>query len=504
MIKNKGEEVLTSVKIEVYLNNTLIQTINESSISLNKNESATINLDGVTAINGSNDYKVVLPLPNEGADENTSDNELEVQNSFAEGVLHNFYIDEDSKDPNLNWTIEESGVEVIFLSDVTPTVNSGKEEYAFCLAEGCYDIEVTEALTSGSCTVDPWSSSTVYTGGEIVSYGGRKYEAKWWTQNNQPDINNHWQDLGECISGSPTDVFGFKNAETSTTYFEVEAQNFNNPYTNDFCNGSSSYSFDFSAGGTSVANCTDAVYTATESNRNGTSFSWDFGAGATPATATGIGPHTVSYATTGQKTVSLDVDGTIEEKVNYIEVLQNTSIDATVDMTLTSGDNPSCDANETHEFTATGSNEGDNATYEWYVGTNVGQSGTSATFNWQSFSDGDEVRVVMTSSDPYVAQQEVTSSSIILVLDICTSVDETLAAQTNIYPNPVTNQLTIDYQGTESIQWEIMDINGKVISSGNLGSNENRVLDLSTYAKGSYLVRYTSGERSNIIHLVKK
>ena len=110
----------------------------------------------------------------------------------------------------------------------------------------------------------------------------------------------------------------------------------------------------------------------------------------------------------------------------------------------------------------------------------------------------------MTSSDPCVAQQEVTSSSIILVLDICTSVDEKLASQTNIYPNPVNNQLTINYSGTERIQWEIMDINGKVISSGNLGMNEKRVLDLSTYAKGSYLVRYTSGDSSNIVHLIKK
>lgn len=37
----------------------------------------------------------------------------------------------------------------------------------------------------------------------------------------------------------------------------------------------------------------------------GASYNWNFGSGATPATATTLGPHTVQYATTGAKTVSL-------------------------------------------------------------------------------------------------------------------------------------------------------------------------------------------------------
>ncbi len=55
------------------------------------------------------------------------------------------------------------------------------------------------------------------------------------------------------------------------------------------------------------------------------SYSWDFGAGADPATATGIGPHTVTYNTAGSKTVSLtathSTDGDLERiKENYITV----------------------------------------------------------------------------------------------------------------------------------------------------------------------------------------
>ncbi len=40
----------------------------------------------------------------------------------------------------------------------------------------------------------------------------------------------------------------------------------------------------------------------------GFSYSWDFGTGASPATATGIGPHGVTYSTDGTKTVILSVE----------------------------------------------------------------------------------------------------------------------------------------------------------------------------------------------------
>lgn len=57
-------------------------------------------------------------------------------------------------------------------------------------------------------------------------------------------------------------------------------------------------------------------------------YSWNFGAGASPTTATGEGPHTISYTTGGQKTVSLTVtnsNGThTETKTNYITIASPT------------------------------------------------------------------------------------------------------------------------------------------------------------------------------------
>ncbi len=59
---------------------------------------------------------------------------------------------------------------------------------------------------------------------------------------------------------------------------------------------------------------------------NISSYEWNFGSGASPATATGKGPHNVKYTTTGDKTVSLKVTGSggsdTKEKKNIIKVTQ--------------------------------------------------------------------------------------------------------------------------------------------------------------------------------------
>ncbi|WP_460542613.1 glycosyl hydrolase family 18 protein [Glycomyces halotolerans] len=51
-----------------------------------------------------------------------------------------------------------------------------------------------------------WDSSTAYTGGDTVSYGGDEWRAKWWTQGEQPGTAGVWEDLGPCgDGGEPTD-----------------------------------------------------------------------------------------------------------------------------------------------------------------------------------------------------------------------------------------------------------------------------------------------------------
>ncbi|MFN3405917.1 MAG: glycosyl hydrolase, partial [Cytophagaceae bacterium] len=107
--------------------------------------------------------------------------------------------------------------------------------------------------------------------------------------------------------------FHFNTGGVNLNFFNVVTQSNSAPVAN------------FSA--TPLSTCTQNVIVFTDQSLNkvgNETFSWNFGAGATPATATGVGPHNVRYSTGGQKTVSLTVtnaNGTnTNTKNNYITI----------------------------------------------------------------------------------------------------------------------------------------------------------------------------------------
>ncbi|NUR29027.1 MAG: hypothetical protein HOV83_24830 [Catenulispora sp.] len=58
----------------------------------------------------------------------------------------------------------------------------------------------TSTTPPSGCTVQAWNAGTAYSGGAVVSYGGHKWTAKWWTQGDVPGANsqNVWTDNGVC------------------------------------------------------------------------------------------------------------------------------------------------------------------------------------------------------------------------------------------------------------------------------------------------------------------
>ncbi|WP_307734878.1 carbohydrate-binding protein [Chitinophaga nivalis] len=60
-------------------------------------------------------------------------------------------------------------------------------------------VKTNSPLQRISCFgVKPWLASAVYTGGELVVYQGRLYQARWWTQGETPGVNIVWTDKGAC------------------------------------------------------------------------------------------------------------------------------------------------------------------------------------------------------------------------------------------------------------------------------------------------------------------
>ncbi|MFN3402789.1 MAG: glycosyl hydrolase [Cytophagaceae bacterium] len=82
---------------------------------------------------------------------------------------------------------------------------------------------------------------------------------------------------------------------------------------------------DFSANMTSSCTGNQIVFSDETTNKTGgDTYSWNFGTGANPSTATGAGPHTVSYSTGGNKTVNLTVSNAngsnTKTKTDYIQI----------------------------------------------------------------------------------------------------------------------------------------------------------------------------------------
>ncbi|WP_402465578.1 glycosyl hydrolase family 18 protein [Isoptericola aurantiacus] len=59
----------------------------------------------------------------------------------------------------------------------------------------------TPSPEPGDCTAPTWSASAVYVGGDLVTYSGHHFRAKWWTTGENPTQSGQWgvwQDLGAC------------------------------------------------------------------------------------------------------------------------------------------------------------------------------------------------------------------------------------------------------------------------------------------------------------------
>jgi len=70
------------------------------------------------------------------------------------------------------------------------------------------------SASAADCAVG-WSASSVYTGGASVSYNGRNWSAKWWTQNERPGSSDVWADKGACGgSTNPPNPSGFVVSES--------------------------------------------------------------------------------------------------------------------------------------------------------------------------------------------------------------------------------------------------------------------------------------------------
>lgn len=120
-------------------------------------------------------------------------------------------------------------------SSVSDSASSTAESKAESKPESKPESDAVDSVSSSAAALasDTWDAGTTYTGGEVVSYGGKMYKARWWTQGEEPGAasGGAWEDLmvadpnaeetaqPENISNVPIDATVPQN--TDATSFKV-------------------------------------------------------------------------------------------------------------------------------------------------------------------------------------------------------------------------------------------------------------------------------------------
>lgn len=261
-LRNYGTSALTQVDINYQVGNGTISTINWTG-NLASWTSLAISLPSITA-GGQNDFKTWTSMPNGIIDVNVANDSLTVDyNGISNGTQVYTQIIEDCWGSECTWEIVD-GAGISQFSGGPYNDGNGQflNQDSVCLSVGCYDFVINDSYGDG--------------------LSGASYTS--------------------C--GADGDYYII--SELNDTLVQMGVSNFGTQAVHNFCIVVPDYS-DFSWSGTNF--CATETVTFTDASYGATDWAWDFGVGAFPATATGAGPHTVTYGSGGTKTITLDING---------------------------------------------------------------------------------------------------------------------------------------------------------------------------------------------------
>jgi len=322
------------------------------------------------------------------------------------------------------------------------------------VAELWYD-RVSEANTDPNT----WNSVPIFTGTTNGSFQEKSRDISFLAGNDAVGFRFHWlTDHAETDVGVAIDDFEL----TGPTPGPAEA--------------------DFSYAGNTGCAGQQIVFTNASSGSI-SSIDWDFGTFATPQSAMGAGPHTVTYDGDGNSSVTL----TLESPINGTVVEIKTDIIATAalhDPSFTEEDNGDIFV---HQFV---SSVGDS--YQWFLdGTAI----TGATMQEYSTEVAGSYGVEVTINGCAVLTDE---------LSVVSSIEDNVFNKAlSIYPNPSEGYFTLRIENEEIgfIRIVVYSITGEKlikVESEKRGEIFFANIDMSSFSQGTYLIEVSSGE-SNVV-----
>ena len=230
--------------------------------------------------------------------------------------------------------------------------------------------------------------------------------------------------------------------------------------------------------------CIDNVTFTDASNAIGTvSWQWDFGPNATPQTATGAGPHSVSYSSDSAQVVTLIVSNPAGSDTTSTTVLPMPLPIAAFALQAAPG------------ITVNFVNASTNATsYLWDFG-DLNQS-TLDNPSHTYASEGTYTVVLEASNDCGT-----NDTSLVITITEGTSIRELQASEIQVYPNPA--QDFIELRGLKSSAMiELLDVRGRLLYAASASTAKERI-SIAELPAGVYLLR-VSGAQQHHHRIVKR
>lgn len=424
--------------------------------------------------------------------------------------------------------------------------NVSTSDIANGLCAGDYDVTITDNNSdqvTTTITIGEPTPVTVVCGGGPTICAGDTAQLSPTVGGGTPPYTYFWTPATNISSQTDPNPFVWP---TSSVPYSVEATDANGCVGN--CGVVVSVNpaptADFSADLTT--GCEPLTVSFMDQSTGGISCNWQFGDGGSSSVCS----DTYTYTTDGTYTVSLfitDVNGCTDLATftDYITVLPSPSVDAGADSTICEGD----------QITLTAFNP-DGATISWDNGVTDGVAFTPSvdtiyvvTADLSGCQATDSVEVLIdpvptvdlgadiTSCDPFVTLDagagmdayswsntqttqtiDATSSGTYWVLvtqGICTNQDtvevtlldctgliELDGQEIEIYPNPVTENLTLRNLPLESVI-RIYDLKGAEVYFG-VYSEETITIDLSALERGTYMLQVTDGLMSESVRIIKQ
>ena len=252
--------------------------------------------------------------------------------------------------------------------------------------------------------------------------------------------------------------------------------------------------------------CSPVTFTATDNDVIGSTYNWTFGPDATPAVATGAGPHAIVYSSSGTKNAKVVVttpDGCIDSAK-----VQSNGDCFTLPVKLVS-------------FVANWKEDASYLFWEIASPINFSHFVIQRSYDGKQFDDLDNVMWSLTNDTYHYTDYKVDPFQVIAfyrlrLVDVNDNFEysqirtvkiETAKNTIKVVPNPFRNKFdilnTTDYRGVT--QLELMDVNGRLLLSKSVNYLDSRYewSNLDFLNEGVYFVRVAQGNNVQLQKIIK-